>query len=568
MARAWGIDIGRGAVKGVLLRKTGRGLELLKADMEPVESRPGATDSQSDEAARAALSAFLKRNGTKGEKVFVSVPGHTAFNRLLRIPPVEAKKLASSIRFEAQQQIPFPIDEVIWDYHQLQRDASSGEDWEVNLFAVKKDFIEKALLNLGLAGLDVDGIQVSPLALFNFMRYDLNLRGTNVLMDMGADSTDLILLDSDKTWIRNIPIAGSHITKQLEEKFKIPFAEAEKLKLKSTGTMQAQKIFKVMKPTLSEMSAEISRSIGYYASQVPDVKFKDAYITGNSSQLVGLRRFLAESLELDVKGMERFQRISIAPGASSETLNENFPAFAVALGLAIQGLGEADVCINLIPAPVRAAREEKRRRPWLLASAAVLVVMLLTVFMSKGAFRDEYAAAMGAGGKARDRYESMDAKLRKLVKAEDVIASMQARADLSRNRGAVLKIYDDILGLLERKSGAAGQEGPELWLLKVEIGPKPLKEGERETRALAVSVLAAMPDPMPELTSMEELRNLSREKVKEFVIARIASMDRRYANVEQDLEKFVPDLNASLTPEPGRKYYRFRVKWDVALEGN
>ncbi len=566
MARAWGIDIGRGATKGVLLRKSARGLELLKADMEIVDVQPGANESQIDDAARNALAAFLKRNRIRGEKVFVSIPGHTAFNRILRIPPVEAKKLASSVRFEAQQQIPFPIEEVVWDYHLLPRDASSGEDWEVNLFAVKKDFVEKTMQALGIAGLEADGIQVSPLALFNFTRYDLNLRGANVLIDMGAESTDLILLDSDKTWIRNIPIAGSDITKQLEEKFKIPFAEAEKLKLKATGTKQAQKIFKVMKPTLAEMSAEISRSIGYYTSQMPDIKFKDIYLLGNSSQLVGLRRFLAESLEMEVKSIERFERISIAPGAKTDMLNENFPAFGVSLGLAIQALGAADNLVNLLPAAARAAREEKRRRPWFAASAAVLLIMLLTVFVSKGAFRDEYAQAMSAANGAKADFQTMTDRLGRLQDVEDVVAGIQARAALSRNRATVLKVYNDVMSLADPSGAPGAKKGPEIWLFKVDIEPKPPSEGAREPRALSVTLLAAMPNPGAD-EAPDQAKALARAIVKESVLDRIASMDKRYANVAQDLEKFVADLDASISPEAGQKYYRFRVRWDVTLEG-
>jgi type IV pilus assembly protein PilM len=564
MAKAWGIDIGRSAIKGVLLRKTSTGLELTKVDYEPLEVRPGASDAEKDAAMRNALSAFLSRNRIRGEKVFISIPGHTVFNRLLRVPPVEGKKLASSIRFEAQQQIPFPIEDVVWDYQKLPRDAASGDDWEVNLFAVKKDFIAKTLHNIGVVELEVDGIQVCPMALFNYFRYDRNLRGANVLIDMGADSTDLILIDADKTFIRNIPIAGNQITKHLEEKFKIPFAEAEKLKLKSTGTKQAQKIFKVMKPSLGEMTAEISRSMGYYTSQVPDVNFRDAFVIGNASQLVGLERFLSDALELKVRTVERFERISIAGTVDMEIFNDNFPAFIVALGLGIQALGEAEGDINLLPEPIARARAERRKRPWFIASAVVLLVTLLVVLLSKSSLREEYTQSLDRAGKVRDTYKDFSTRLKALGKNDDLLDHIATRSALVKDRAAVLKVYDDVMQLLYPPV-EVDKKRPTLWLLRLEVSPLTAAEGATPPHGLSVQVLAAMENPRPDIENLTDVKKMARARVKEYVVKRIAGMDPRYANVKQDLEKMVASLDTEL--HAGKKYYRFRIGWDVTLEG-
>jgi type IV pilus assembly protein PilM len=226
---------------------------------------------------------------------------------------------------------------VIWDYHPLP--AATPTEREISLFAVKDEFIRKFLHNLELAGLHPAGIQIAPLALFNLVRYELDMRGANILLDMGSGATDLLVIDQDKTWMRTIPIAGNDVTSALEKKFHIPFEEAEKLKIKSGGSKQAQKIFGVMKPVLDDILSEIGRSLSYYRSQVPDVQFKECLILGSGGQIVGFRKFVKEALEVEATRLSSLKRIGVGPRVNVEFLQENLAGLPVAIGLALQAIG-------------------------------------------------------------------------------------------------------------------------------------------------------------------------------------------------------------------------------------
>lgn len=240
----WGIDIGKSGIKAVKMRRLKDQVEILGIDIiEYEESSESEVDKE--EQVRQALIEFQARNKIKNEQIYVSIPGQATFNRMITIPPVEPKRVKEIVTYEAQQQIPFPIDEVLWDYQVIIGDDKSVEEREIMLFAVRREIINNFLTNLSAAQLNVSGIQIAPLAIYNFLRYERPELGACVGVDIGAENTDLVVVDDEKLWLRALPSAGSDITKALQKRFNIPYAEAEKLKLKSGRTKQSKKSLKL-----------------------------------------------------------------------------------------------------------------------------------------------------------------------------------------------------------------------------------------------------------------------------------------------------------------------------------
>src|SRR6202035_4058562 len=124
-------------------------------------------DADPEELVREALTTFLGRNDLKGCKVALGVPGQSGLVKFIKLPPVEKKRIPDIVKFEARQQIPFALEEVIWDYQQIggeDQDASE-EDFtmaEVGLFAMKRDQINRAILPFRVAGIEVDIVQMGP----------------------------------------------------------------------------------------------------------------------------------------------------------------------------------------------------------------------------------------------------------------------------------------------------------------------------------------------------------------------------------------------------------------------
>ena len=123
------------------------------------------------------MQQFLSRNEVHSDSVAISVPGQAGLSRFFKPPPVEARTLPDIVKYEVKQQIPFPIEEVVWDWQQLGGSIVDGRtvDAEVGLFAMKREAVYRALQPFENADIDVDVVQLSPLAIFNVVIHDLSL---------------------------------------------------------------------------------------------------------------------------------------------------------------------------------------------------------------------------------------------------------------------------------------------------------------------------------------------------------------------------------------------------------
>src|SRR5262249_32839760 len=182
-------------------------------------------DADPDQLIREALEQFLSRNNLRGDHVAISVPGQSGLARFVKLPPVEEKKIADIVKFEAKQQIPFNLDEVVWDFQKI---GSSNVvdgfamETEIGLFAMKRDMISRYLQHFKDVGVEITAIQMAPLALCNFVAYDLldkplgegetaPKKNCIVALDLGADSSNLVITDGGRIiWQRPIPLGGNH----------------------------------------------------------------------------------------------------------------------------------------------------------------------------------------------------------------------------------------------------------------------------------------------------------------------------------------------------------------------
>src|SRR6476660_5759899 len=212
----WALDIGQAALKALKLVPADTPDQVLAEAFDYVEypkilSQP---DADPEQLVREALETFLERNELKGCKVAIAVPGQSGLVKFIKLPPVEKKRIPDIVKFEAKQQIPFALDEVVWSYQQIGgEDEASDEEFtmaEVGLFAMKRDQINRAILPLTVAGIEVDIVQMSPIALYNYLTFDRLKggekgaeKGALVLLDIGADNTDLIISDGTRIWQRN-----------------------------------------------------------------------------------------------------------------------------------------------------------------------------------------------------------------------------------------------------------------------------------------------------------------------------------------------------------------------------
>ncbi|MGE0708881.1 MAG: type IV pilus assembly protein PilM [Planctomycetota bacterium] len=390
MASVWGIDIGKAALKAVKLRKTGEGLEIQAIEYVPYPVEEDEDERQ--EHVSDAVRSFLSKHKLRGEQIVVGIPGLHAFSRFINLPPVDKSKLGMMVRMEAQQQIPFPIQEVNWDFVKIERDYEPGEEVEIGIFATRTELIDGFLGDLKEAGLHPDTITIAPLAVYNFVRANTeDKEGGTVILDMGSEHTDLVIMDGERFWIRNLRIAGNDVTKALAERFKIPFAEAENLKKSSSKSQQSKKIFTSMEPVLKDLVGEIHRSVGFFKSQAEGLDVKRMVLLGDAAKLKGLPKFFQGQLKYDVDRVAALAEDSflIDEEVDLDQLKNHLLGFGVALGLAIQGIGEARCAINLAPQQLQVQSKLKKKLPLAIVTAGLAWGAFVLSFLHWSAIRDK-----------------------------------------------------------------------------------------------------------------------------------------------------------------------------------
>lgn len=368
---AWGVEVGAQAIKVMKLGKQGNDVSLLDFDVMPFKQVLTTPDLNVEEAIRVNLDALATKHEFDKSTVVVSVPGHMAFARFAKLPPIESSKVKSIVAYEAQQQIPFPIEEVEWDYQVFaQEDAP---DIEVGIFAITKERIAKFLSNYRSVGMRVDMLTLSPVAVYNAFAHE-NAGGTGhgsgtVYLDIGTTSTDIIVVEDETIWLRTLPLGGNHFTQALMKQFKISFAKAEKLKLEATTSKYAKQIYQAMRGVFNDLVTEIERSLGFYTSLNRDAELTRIVGVGSTWKLPGLQKYIKQNTRMQVARPDGFAQLEVEDRRAAE-FSSVAVNMATAYGLALQGLGMAVVDANVLPQSVLRQRMWKAKQPWIMAAAA------------------------------------------------------------------------------------------------------------------------------------------------------------------------------------------------------
>src|SRR5438105_3031656 len=332
-----------------------------------------------------ALREMVAELGIKSGKVNYAVPSQSVFTRFVKLPAVEEEKIERIIAFEAQQNVPFPISEVVWDYQLV--GSGTDEQLQVVLVAIKSDLLEALNGAVEAAGLRPVIIDVATMALANAFRYNYDeIEGCSLLIDIGARTTNLIFIEQDKIFTRNVPIGGSSITSALAKELNESFSRAEARKKESkfvsligpTGDVSAANIDPISKTILSTMTrlhAEIMRSISHYRSQQAGISPSRIYLCGVTSGTPHVRDFFASKLQLPIEFFNPLQRIALSPKAQDATASAHLLGENV--GLALRAFTRCPMALNLRPPTVVRVHEAQRRRPFLVAAAACLILALL-----------------------------------------------------------------------------------------------------------------------------------------------------------------------------------------------
>ena len=470
----WGIDIGQAGLKAIRLRyaeAAGQAIAIAY-DYVPHPKILSQPDANPDELIPQALETFLSRNDVEGDLIAISVPGQSSLARFIQLPPVEKSKVAEIVKYEAKQQIPFDLDDVVWDYQTLGGGIEEGGfmlEAEVGLFAMKKEEVANHLQPFIDRNIEVELIQTGPLALYNMLTYDkfggrpdspaAEQSEYTILCDMGVDNTTLLVTNGKKIWLRNVPIGGNHFTRALTKQMKLTFAKAEHLKINATKSPDPRAVFQALRPVFNDYVAEIQRSIGYFSSVNRDAVIGKVIGLGNGFKLAGLQKFLQQNLQYDVEKVDSFKGLVGDNVLHAPLFEENILTFAVPYGLALQLMEQTPITTTLLPPEIISARKVRAKKPWAVLSAAMLLLaMSISAFgyagRNKTVGKDKFGAAEQNAKNYKqkvDRYKQQFADFDK--KYDDATQEEKNLLTPLQNRNKWLELLKTINVCLPRNEG-------------------------------------------------------------------------------------------------------------------
>src|SRR6185369_16292118 len=253
---------------------------------------------------------------------------------------------------------------------------------------MKRDQVNQHLAPYLRHKMEVEMIQIAPLALYNYLCHDqlgmtpgsdiTEVEDYSIVLDMGADTTTMLVSNGRKIWQRNISIGGNQFTRALTKEMKLTFAKAEHLKCNATKSPDPKAVFQALRPVFNDYVAEIQRSIGFFSSVNRDAKIARIVGVGNGFKLAGLQKFLQQNLQMDVERVETFSGLVGDTVLNAPLFQENMLSFVVPYGLALQGLKITRVHTSLLPPEIKTARLIRKKKPWAVAAAATLLFGLAT----------------------------------------------------------------------------------------------------------------------------------------------------------------------------------------------
>jgi type IV pilus assembly protein PilM len=388
-----GLDIGTHFIKLVELKKSGDAIILAKFGIKEIPQDPNI---DKDKIVLQLVSQLFSENNIKCHHVNVSAGGQSVFVRFIKLLQIKEEKLKQTMKFEAQNQIPFPLSEVAWDWSLLDRDKKTAK--KAVIVAIKKNLVEDMIAKLKTIKLTIALIDISPIALYNCMAFneDYDERKLSAILDIGTRTTNLVIFKQHNIWIRSFPVAAERIEEAGEQ-------------------------------GMEEFISEIERSIEYYFMQLGEELqggrgLEELILTGGGTRISAIESRLLDKFGVKPKILDPFRKLRISKDIFSNTQGEHFKnQFSVAVGLALRGVTGLRIEVNFLKEMFyeRAVASHRNLYSRLSMTMAVLIFISLSIFT-----RQDYSVKrmkLNKIDEMLDIYKTYEPKIKKIQDAEDVI---------------------------------------------------------------------------------------------------------------------------------------------------
>jgi len=440
------IDFGAGSLKlAEFEQNEGGGLRLKQYGIKAMGIE-GSQEAAREAVIQRGLTELLGEKSYAARQVNACAPGFHVFSKFVKLPPVDTSKVTQIIRYEAQQNVPFPLDEVVWDY-QILGTSATGE-LEVLLVAVKSEIVEGLFRVAEGAGLRMKLVDASPAALCNAFRYNYgDLEGCTMLLDIGAKTSNLLFFEKGKVYSRSINIGANSITQDFANEAKLKFPEAEAIKIEKGSVSlggayeepedpQAAAIAKIARQVMTRLHIQVNQTIQFFRGQQGGSAPQRLFLSGGASIMPFTAQFFAEKLNVPVEYFNPFRNIEIDPSLDLEELSKYAHSYGEVVGLGLRDLAHCPVELNLMPKSSLERQEFGSKKPYLVAAVFGLALVIFAIYKSEVKIGDVW----------RTKAQELQGPLDRLTQLDGNLTKAMAE------RTQLVKQADDMKNLVEKRS--------------------------------------------------------------------------------------------------------------------
>jgi len=379
------VDLGASAVRLVELGPDSKGRPtILALSQEEIPFDPGKTSDFFPIYAQA-LTAAVGRLPGKTRLCHLCLGGPAVFARILKVPASDPAKVGSMIGFEAQQTVP-AIEQALWDYQVLP--SPTPNEVEALILAIKRETVDELSAAAASAGLKPQAVTLTPSALLNAFSFNYpEASGCNLIMEVSARATTILLVEGSRIFVRVVPLGGAAITQAVATDLQESFAGAETLKrakgfvhpggaYEDPADAATARISKLARGVMTRLHTEVERSVTFFRSQQGGGKPVQAWLLGGGAMLGYTDLFFREKLKIPVEYFQPFRRLGLPASAEAQSAARNFSVWGGAVGTALQALPDSPVRINVLGAMGRAQAQKSRDVPAMVVAAAAGVGLL------------------------------------------------------------------------------------------------------------------------------------------------------------------------------------------------
>lgn len=338
-----GLDIGSSYVRALQLSESGGGYRIEHFAMEPLREGVVVDKTVQDiEAISAAIDRAVKNSGTRSKACAIAVSGPAVFTKIIALPSNLAESdVESQIQIEANQYVPYPLDEVSLDFDILGPSARNPDLIDILLAASKSENVESRQDALEAVGLTAKVVDVEAFAIANAFelireRDHLSKNEAVGIFDIGRDLTTLLVLRGGRViYNREHPFGGHQLTEETMRRYEMTPEQASFFERGEEGPEDFER--EVLEPFQLNIVHQVSRALQFFASSNEYSPISTIYLAGGTASLKGLAAMVQQELGLTTRVADPISGLDVAPSVAVSALKRNTPNLMVAMGLALRG---------------------------------------------------------------------------------------------------------------------------------------------------------------------------------------------------------------------------------------